>query len=133
MNKLQAAIAALALTLITSPLLAQSPPSPSPSYSSGLPGAAKPIPYAPPASQAQQTPPPTTAAAPATAKADADAPAKRKHRATRAAPASRHVAARPAGSVRKGSQANDNVANELNRQQLERGSAGNSMAPVPLR
>ena len=131
MNKLQAAIAALALTLITSPLLAQSPPSPSPSYSSGLPGAAKPMPYAPPASQAQQTPPPTTAAAPATAKADA--PAKRKHRATRAAPASRDVAARPAGSARKGSQANDNVANELNRQQLERGSAGNSMAPVPLR
>jgi hypothetical protein len=129
MKKARSTAVALALTLITTPLWAQTPSPTTPSYSSGLTGAWNSAADTSPSLPAQQAPPPTVAPA-APAAANTNTSVKQKHPAARAKPAPRHVATGTVRGTHKASQPNDNVANELNGKELERGSAGNGL-PAP--
>jgi hypothetical protein len=101
----------LALTLLATPLWAQTPSPTTPSYSSGLAGASKPAADTPPSLPAQQAPPPTVAPA-ALAAANTNTSVKRKHPAARTKPAPRHVATGTVRGTHKAGQPNDKVANE---------------------
>jgi hypothetical protein len=127
MKKPRSTSVALALTLLATPLWAQTPSPTTPSYSSGLTGASKPAADTPPSLPAQQPPPTVAPAAPA---ANTNTSVKQKRPAARTKPAPRHVATGTVRGTHKASQPNDNVANELNGKELEHGSAGNGM-PTP--
>jgi hypothetical protein len=86
MKKARSTAVALALTLITTPLWAQTPSPTTPSYSSGLTGASNSAADTSPSLPAQQAPPPTVAPA-ALAAANTNTSVKRKHPAARTKPA----------------------------------------------
>jgi len=126
MKQMLTAAAIAAAVLAGVPAWAQAPTSP---YASGMPSDSGPITHVQPSLGASsQTPPaePSATSAGASTEEAAPEPSRKRHAARRHR--ERHAAAHTT-AARRSSKPNDNMANQLNRQEAERVQSGNPSAP----